>query len=635
MKQFSLRFAAVVLVASVSLGRAGVVTDGSLGGVAGPLPGPNFIVPANLGKIAGGNLFHSFSQFDLNHGESATFSGPGSIHNILARVTGGQVSSIDGVIRSTIAGANFFLLNPAGVIFGADASIDVSGSFAATTGQDVKLSDGSRFRATPGPADALLTSAPPAAFGFLTANTGTISIQGSQLASAAGKTLAFAGANVQAKNAKLSAGSVVIRGGKLTMDHTQIALAATKAGVAADVDMQTSISLTNQSSIEATAMRDFANQTIAKISAPAISIGRASSITSLGGGGVNAGDLSLTADRLSLTGASVIETRTSDAGRGGNIGVDADDILIRDSGSTINAITEDLGRGGNVALVAGNLTIAEGGIVQAATLGPGAGGSVRVDAANVSLTGNLAQAQLSADALQGSLGNAGSVHLNLTGQLTIAGTAQISSDTFGPGIGGDIVITAQNAIVDGKGLGVFTAIATTSQDSMFGGAAGNIVLNIRDTLQLLAGGQMSAFTIGPGAGGSINVNATRVLISGEDSAGSFISASSLGQATGNGGDVRLTLNGSLEIVAGGEISVTTETSAAGGSVNITAPMISISGMGSSIRAETTAGLNGGPGGDIAITTNSFEGSGGGSISASTSGSGAGGSIDISAHLLTP
>ena len=134
MKQFLSRFATMLFVTGVSLGHAGVVTDGSFG-AAGPLSGLNFMVPASLGKL-GGNLFHSFSQFGLNNGEFATFSGPGSVHNILARVTGEKVSSIDGTIHSTIEGANFFLLNPAGVIFGANASIDVSGSFAATTGQE-------------------------------------------------------------------------------------------------------------------------------------------------------------------------------------------------------------------------------------------------------------------------------------------------------------------------------------------------------------------------------------------------------------------------------------------------------------------------------------------------------------------
>src|SRR2546421_10877122 len=116
MKRFFL-FAAMLVVAGLLSGRAGVVTDGSLG-AAGALSGPNFAVPASLGRLSGSNLFHSFSQFNLANGESATFSGPGNVQNILARVTGGSASSIDGLIHSTIAGANFFLINPRGVIFG-------------------------------------------------------------------------------------------------------------------------------------------------------------------------------------------------------------------------------------------------------------------------------------------------------------------------------------------------------------------------------------------------------------------------------------------------------------------------------------------------------------------------------------
>ena len=109
MMRFLLRLAATFAAAALSLGHAGITTDGSLG-PASTLAGPNFALPASLGKIAGGNLFHSFGQFDLSQGESATFSGPANVHNILARVTGGQASSIDGLIRSTIAGANLFLL---------------------------------------------------------------------------------------------------------------------------------------------------------------------------------------------------------------------------------------------------------------------------------------------------------------------------------------------------------------------------------------------------------------------------------------------------------------------------------------------------------------------------------------------
>jgi filamentous hemagglutinin family protein len=652
MKQFLLRFVTMFFVVGASLGHAAVVTDGSFG-AAGPLAGPNFIVPSSLGKIAGGNLFHSFSQFGLNHGESATFSGPGSVHNILARVTGGQISSIDGLIRSTIVGANLFLLNPAGVIFGADASIDVSGSFAVTTGQDVKLNDGSRFNATPGPADALLTSAPPVAFGFLTANSGTISIQGSQLTSAAGKTLAFAAGQVQMTNANLNSGGVVIRGGRLTMAHSNVAIAATNPSARADVQMQTSIGLTNHSSIVATATLNFTNLTIANISAPTISIAGFSSIASFGDGAVNAGNLSVTADHLRLTGGGRLDADTIGPGRGGDINVSAHDILIRDGGtetdrgSAISATTADIGSGGNIHLVTDSLTIGAGALIQSSTFGPGAGGSVRVDAASVSITGGTdvdgfqLLTGITADTLGGD-GAAGNVQLNISGQLTISGGGQISSDTFGPGAGGDVVVAAQNALIDGAGLPVFTAISTENQNAGFGNPGGNIVLNIRDTLQLLGGGVVTARTVGASAGGMIDVNATRVFISGEGAALLFsgISASSDNATNGGrGGDVRLNLSGSLEIVAGGGISVSTSGPGAGGSVNINAPSISISGMStsgiaSSITATTTAGLNGGPGGNIVITTNSLYGSDGGEITASTAGSGAGGSIDITAHLLS-
>src|SRR4030095_1673830 len=144
-------------------GRAGVAPDGSFG-ASGALPGPNFEIPASLGKKVGGNLFHSFSEFSLDQTQSATFSGPSDVANIFSRVTGGTKSTIDGALTSTISGANFFLLNPQGVIFGPNATVDVSGSFAVVAGERIALSDGARFRATPGPSDALLTSAPPVAF---------------------------------------------------------------------------------------------------------------------------------------------------------------------------------------------------------------------------------------------------------------------------------------------------------------------------------------------------------------------------------------------------------------------------------------------------------------------------------------
>src|SRR5689334_17446304 len=97
--------------------RAEVVLDGKFG-PSGPLAGPNYDIPANVGATRGNNLFHSLSHFNLSAGETVTFTGPANIQNILTRVTGGTPSSINGTIRSEIDGANLFLINPSGVVFG-------------------------------------------------------------------------------------------------------------------------------------------------------------------------------------------------------------------------------------------------------------------------------------------------------------------------------------------------------------------------------------------------------------------------------------------------------------------------------------------------------------------------------------
>ncbi|MGH6801880.1 MAG: filamentous hemagglutinin N-terminal domain-containing protein, partial [Methyloceanibacter sp.] len=112
----------MLLIAAWSGSAASEVTlDGSLGGARGPLPGPDFEIGADLGRQVGSNLFHSFGAFNLDASESATFSGPNTINNVLGRVTGGSGSSIDGLLRSTIPNANLFLLNPAGIVFGPSA----------------------------------------------------------------------------------------------------------------------------------------------------------------------------------------------------------------------------------------------------------------------------------------------------------------------------------------------------------------------------------------------------------------------------------------------------------------------------------------------------------------------------------
>ncbi len=121
----------LLLIITIST-NAEVITDGTLGQQIN-LPGPDFQITPDLGQQYGGNLFHSFQDFNLNSLESATFSGSNSIHNIISRVTGGNLSNIDGLIRSTIPNADFYFINPYGIMFGPNAKLDVQGSFHSST----------------------------------------------------------------------------------------------------------------------------------------------------------------------------------------------------------------------------------------------------------------------------------------------------------------------------------------------------------------------------------------------------------------------------------------------------------------------------------------------------------------------
>ncbi|MDB4794594.1 filamentous hemagglutinin N-terminal domain-containing protein [bacterium] len=167
-------------ISTIACASAQVVLDNSFGNV-GSLNGPNFKIPDTLGKTVGPNLFHSFSDFSLRTGESATFTGPDSIQNILGRVTGSEISEIDGLIKSEIANANLYLLNPNGFLFGKNASVSVDGAFTLSTKESIELGDGGSFNAS-NPDQSVFTSAAPDAFGFLGENPGgAIKFSGSKL----------------------------------------------------------------------------------------------------------------------------------------------------------------------------------------------------------------------------------------------------------------------------------------------------------------------------------------------------------------------------------------------------------------------------------------------------------------------
>jgi filamentous hemagglutinin family protein len=148
------------------------------------------------GTSAGGNLFHSLREFSLTTGSEAFFNNALTINNIITRVTGGQVSHIDGLIRAN-GGANLFLINPSGIIFGANAQLNIGGAFIGSTADSIRFADGSTFSAKNPQNPPLLTINVPIGWQFGSQPANIINqSQPVGLAVQPGQTLALIGGNV-------------------------------------------------------------------------------------------------------------------------------------------------------------------------------------------------------------------------------------------------------------------------------------------------------------------------------------------------------------------------------------------------------------------------------------------------------
>ena len=159
-------------------------------------------VQIDSGDRSGGNLFHSFQDFSIPTGTEAHFNNANDIANIFSRVTGGNISDIDGLIRAN-GTANLFLINPNGIIFGENASLQLGGSFFATTADGILFDDDVAFSASD-PTTPLLTSSIPIGANFRD-NPGDINITGNTLTVEPDKTLAFIGGNLNSNSADLEA----------------------------------------------------------------------------------------------------------------------------------------------------------------------------------------------------------------------------------------------------------------------------------------------------------------------------------------------------------------------------------------------------------------------------------------------
>lgn len=182
---------------------AQIIPDNTLGAESSQIkPIKPDVDEINGGAVRGINLFHSFQEFNIGEKRGAYFSNPPGIENIISRVTGTNASKILGTL-GVLGKANLFFINPNGIIFGANAKLDINGSFVASTASSINFADGIKYSATN--PQALLTIKVPIGLQF-DDMPGAISLQNARLEMLSGK-IALVGGNVNLDNSSITVSS--------------------------------------------------------------------------------------------------------------------------------------------------------------------------------------------------------------------------------------------------------------------------------------------------------------------------------------------------------------------------------------------------------------------------------------------
>jgi filamentous hemagglutinin family protein len=556
---------------------AQIVTDGSLG-AATSLNGANVVIAPTLGRQSGANLFHSFSTFNVAALQTVRFDSVATT-NIIARVTGGTASQINGVLA---ANANLFLLNPQGIMFGSNASLNIAGSFNASTADYLRFGDNTVFYANPS-VGSVFSTAPPTAFGFLDSNVAPISATNATLSGAAGQSISLVGGNITLNNSNVlapngriniaavgSPGEVVvgpaaltangfgamgniqfdqssinrrvsggtatfgetadiyIRGGSFVMGNDSAIAGITTLQVTPhvlDIDVN-SLQIRN-SFIDLEAANN-GSSTNAVLRARQFEVGERAVIF-VGGGGVNpSGDMTIVADDfrilginaygLSLVGTGAVSN--SATGRAGNLYIQAHTVTLSQGGLT--ALTAGASNAGVISVQADTVNLRQGAGIVTSTTGAGNAGQILINARNVTLDTSVV--------LSGSsgAGNAGNITINALDTISLMNGSNISTEAERSS-GGNIRLTANNRVI---------ARESYISTSVSGGATNGGNIDIDPEFVIVDHSRIIARAVG-GNGGNINIS-TQYLV---QSADSVIDASS-----------QLGINGTVEI-AGVEVDL--------------------------------------------------------------------------------
>lgn len=619
------------------------------------------------GTIQGANLFHSFQEFSVPTNNTAYFNNPSEIRHIIGRVTGDGVSNIDGLLRAN-GNANLILLNPNGINFGANARLQIGGSFLATTANSLSFEDGTVFSTDPEATSPLLTVSVPVGLQLGT-NSGAINFAGvghdigidipifspfnrgsvSGLKLQSGGTIGLLGNEVN------------FTGGVVASEKGNIEVGSVAEGTIALELLENGFALGYQE-VETFGDLRFQQRSLIDTS------------------GNNSGSIKLQGQNITLTDGSAVLIQNQGANTSGNLTVNATDSLslqgISDDGvigSGLFTETLEAGGGGKINVTATNLEISGGAAILTDSFSTATSGDININVANNLQVVGFAEinpnkfSNISAQAYN--TGDAGAIAINTSNLTALAGgnIASVTGSPGGTGSGGDVTVNATESIVLSGINPIAFAPSQITAGSGGAGKAGNVALNTRN-LTLENGGRVDASATAIGDAGNLEINATEsIVVTGTvpDSLNpSLITASANildpelrqlfnlpDRPSGNSGSIEINTP-QLEITEGGQITVRNDGTGNGGDLKITANNIALRnnggitaavelGLGGNIELEVAESLTlrGGSqissdnfgiadGGEIAIATNSLEISDRSFITTTTFNSGGGGNINL-------
>ena len=608
--------------------------DGSLGKPGGDLTGSNIL--ASRGVRKGGNLFHSFLRFNVGKGETITFQTPADTVNILARVTGGTPSKINGTLR-TDAPANLYLINPSGVIFGNGASVDVAGSFTATTADYIAFGRGngieSRFWATTDGATTLV-SYPPSKFGFLDSGavgkidldlsdgTGSITNDGrfstgkfsavARRINVADSLFLFEGGDLNFRTSgpgEIAVSSTAIArptpSGKGDITFTNSVFESPGKGVGVHAAGNLRLDRTviasadgflpgSPGNIRLTAARDI-SLSATSIQKPNFGVDPAGGISIKAGGD------------LSITRKSAVESSARAIGPGADIHIETGgDLSVNDFG-LISSSSVGEGVGGTLHLnVAGNASISSFGLIQSSATGRGHGGAIHLKASELRITG---ESEWSAgkpgrttgiESLTEGPGSGGDISVRAFNEISIRDTGGIYASTNASGRSGSIrvgagslrITGARNFAPDDAAIRpdnfFITGISIKSARNELTGSLGSIDVDVEGSISLKRGGLIdaSSFSLNPRASaGDVTVRAGSILAdrAGSDyftgiGSGTVADENSGGTVSGSGGTVLVEAS-FIKLLNGAQISASSRSGGDAGTILVRTNQLSASGAG--------------------------------------------------------